>query len=177
MYEATSTNMLLEPIEYKVTETPAGVWRAHLSPGGQMFQEYTSHATLMGIPLVHYTSGRCPETGRRKVARGVIAVGRVAVGVVAIGQASLGLVAIGQLALGVILGLGQAATGMACIGQLAIAGWFAFGQIALGYVAIGQFGVGHYVLAQIGIGSHVFDTRGAAPAAVQFFQQFLPWIK
>lgn len=25
-----------------------------------MFREFTSHATLLGIPLVHYTSGRCP---------------------------------------------------------------------------------------------------------------------
>lgn len=177
MHEATLTNMLLEPVEYKITETPRGVWREHLSPSGQVFREFTSHATLLGIPLVHYTSGRCPETGRRKVARGVFAVGRVAVGFVAVGQASLGLIAIGQLALGVIFGLGQAATGMACLGQLAIAGWFAFGQLAIAYVAIGQFGIGHFVLAQIGMGEHVIDTRGSAPAAVLFFKQFLPWIK
>jgi hypothetical protein len=142
MYHTTSTNLLLEPVEYKITETPHGVWRAHLSPTGQLFQEYTSHATLMGMPLVHYTAGRCPETGRRKVARGIIAIGRVAIGVVAIGQASLGLIAIGQLALGVLFGLGQLSTGAACLGQVAIAGGFAFGQLAVGYIAIGQCGVG-----------------------------------
>jgi hypothetical protein len=32
-------------------------------------------------------------------------------------------------------------------------------------------------MAQIGTGEHVIDMRGSAPAAVQFFQQFLPWLK
>ena len=172
MDETTSTNLLLEPVEYKITETPMGVWRAHQSHSGQVFQEFTSHGKLFGMPLVHYTAGRCPETGRRKVARGIFAIGRVAVGVVAIGQASLGLVAIGQLALGVLFGLGQASSGLLCIGQLALAG--IFGQMACGYVAIGQLGWGHYVLTQFGMGNHVIDMRDADPAALQFFRTLLP---
>ena len=49
---------------------------------------------------MHYTRGKCPETGRRIIAKGVIAVGRLATGIVAIGHASFGLIAIGQLAYG-----------------------------------------------------------------------------
>lgn len=32
--QATLTNMLLAPVEYKTTETPRGVWREHLAPSG-----------------------------------------------------------------------------------------------------------------------------------------------
>ncbi|MHC4479291.1 MAG: hypothetical protein ACYTEL_27040, partial [Planctomycetota bacterium] len=110
-------NVLLEEIEYKVEETNFGVWRRFGYIDGTSFHEFTSHSSWMGLPLVHYTFGRNPETGRRVVAKGVIAVGRLACGIVAIGHASFGLVAIGQLALGLGLGLGQFATGLAVIGQ------------------------------------------------------------
>jgi len=59
-------------------------------------------------------------------------------------------------------------------GQLALATSFGIGQFATGYVAIGQFAYGRYVLAQFGFGQHVWDIRGADPAAVNFFQSFLP---
>jgi hypothetical protein len=95
------------------------------------------------MPVLHYTRGICPETGRRIVARGVIGVGRLATGVIAIGHASFGLVAIGQLAIGVLFGLGQAATGAVALGQLAIALVFGAGQIATGLVAIAQIGIGN----------------------------------
>ena len=49
-------------------------------------------ANMGDLPLVHYTYGKCPETGKRIVAHGVIAVGRLAWGIIAIGQASLGVV-------------------------------------------------------------------------------------
>src|SRR5438270_367730 len=100
-------NLLLEKVEYKVDETPRGVWRRYVYPDGELFEEFVSHRWVGGLPLLHYTRGRCPETGKRVVARGVVAIGRVAVGVVAIGQASAGLVAIGQLAVGLMFGIGQ----------------------------------------------------------------------
>src|SRR5256885_1818581 len=102
-------NQLLAEVEYKIDETPRGVWRRFLYPDGQLFEEFVSHRWVGGLPLLHYTRGRCPETGRRVVARGVVAIGRLAVGVVAIGHASAGVIAIGQLAVGLLFGLGQAA--------------------------------------------------------------------
>jgi hypothetical protein len=167
-------NLLLEPVEYKTETTSWGVWRSFLGPDGNLFQEFVSHYRLFGLPLVHYTHGRCPETGRRITAKGIIAIGRVSMGVLAIGQAAVGIVAIGQLAIGLLLGLGQASTGVLALGQLALAAGFGLGQFVTGYVAIGQFGYGRYVLAQMGLGMDVWDMRGTAPAAREFFRWLVP---
>ncbi len=167
-------NVLLAEVEYKKTETPFGHWRRFGYPNGRLFEEFTSHQRFFGLPLLHYTRGRCPETGRRIIATGIIAIGRLAVGVLAIGHASVGIIAFGQLALGLLFGLGQASTGMLAIGQLAIAVVFGLGQFAIGYVAIGQIALGKYVLAQVGFGLHVWDTHGISPVARQFFHGLIP---
>ena len=148
-------NVLLKNIEYQIQETSFGVWRRYLYPAGAYFAEFKSHRTLLGLPLLHYTRGICPETGKRVVAKGIFAVGRIAAGIVAIGQAAFGVIAIGQLALSLLFGLGQVSAGWAAIGQLAIGIEFGLGQLATGFTAIGQVGVGRYVLAQIGFGDHV----------------------
>ncbi len=174
MPNGVAKNLLLEEIKYKIDETSFGTWRRFLYPTGMLFEEFVSHSRIMGLPLVHFTRGKCPETGRRIVAKGIIAIGRLAIGVVAIGQASAGVIAIGQLAVGLLFGLGQATTGVLAIGQLAIGAAFGLGQLATGYVTIAQIGFGKYVLAQIGFGEHVWDMRGAAPAARQFFRSLIP---
>jgi len=161
--------MLFEPIDYKIDETPFGTWRRFLHPNGQYFAEFRSHSTVLGFPLVHYTRGICPETGGRRAAIGVIAVGRMAFGLFALGQLSVGVIAIGQLGIGLIFGLGQATTGLFAIGQLAISAIVGVGQFASGYIAIGQGAVGHYVLAQRGFGTHVWDQLQVSPAAKAFF--------
>jgi hypothetical protein len=167
-------NLLLERVEYKIDETSLGVWRRFLHPSGELFEEFVSHRRIGGWPLLHYTRGRCPETGKRITARGIVAIGRVAVGAIAIGQASAGIIAVGQLAIGLVFGLGQATTGLFALGQLAIAGVFGVGQFTMGYVAIGQMALGHYVLAQFGLGQEVWDIRGVSPAAQQFFRSLIP---
>jgi hypothetical protein len=168
------SNLLLQSVEYKIDETPRGVWRRFMYPNGELFEEFTSHHRVFGLPLLHYTYGRSPETGRRVTAKGFIAVGRFAVGIVAIGHVAAGFIAVGQLALGVLFGLGQASMGAVAVGQLAVAAAFGLGQIVSGHVAIGQFAFGRYVLAQLGVGAHVWDTRGVDPVAEQFFQSFFP---
>lgn len=174
--EVPSSNLLLQQVEYAHSSTSRGAWRRYLYPTGQMFAEYTSHARVGGIPLVHITWGVSPETGRRVTARGVVAVGRRAVGVVALGQVAAGVIAIGQLALGVALGLGQAATGALALGQAALGAAAAIGQVAWSaFVTVAQVGGGEYVLAQYGIGPHVIDVRGADPAAVDFFKTLVGW--
>jgi len=173
MQQQPVQNLLLQPIEYQVDETERGTWRQFVYPTGQLFAEYVSHRQLFGLPLIHYTYGRCPETGRRVVAKGVLAVGRLACGIVAIGQASLGVVAIGQAAFGLLLGLGQFSMGALAIGQVAAAVAFGVGQVAIGHVAIGQAAWGRYVLAQFGLGQYVWDMRAAAPEAVNFFRSLI----
>jgi hypothetical protein len=163
-------NLLLDKVEYKIEKTRRGTWRRFAYPDGRYFAEFKSRQTVFGLPLLHYTWGICPETGRRIMAKGVIAVGRLALGVVAIGHAAFGVIAIGQLALAVGFGLGQAATGVVAIGQLAVGVLFGIGQIATGVVAIAQIGAGQYVLAQIGFGEYVWQAGAADPEAVAFFK-------
>jgi hypothetical protein len=167
-------NLLLSEIEYKYETTQWGEWRRFKYEDGRIFEEFISHRRLFGLPLFHFTRGKSPETGKRVIAKGVVAIGRLAVGILAIGQASAGLFAIGQLSIGLLFGLGQACTGCFALGQLAIACVFAVGQFSLGYAAIGQLAIGKYALAQIGIGEYVWDTRDAAPEAVRFFQSLIP---
>jgi hypothetical protein len=169
-------NLLLGKIEYKVEETPGGVWRRFVYPTGASYVEYRSNTLIFGLPMIHFTSGRCPETGKRKIARGFIALGRKAVGVIAIGQASAGIVALGQASLGLLLCLAQAGTGLIAIGQLALGAIFGAGQLASGATAIGQLAVGKYVLAQIGFGRYLWVPGYADPEAVKYFHETFPGI-
>jgi len=149
---AVARNLLLENIEYVYQETSRGIWRRFVYPSGERFAEFKSHRMWGSLPLVHYTFGKCPETGKRITARGVIAIGRFAHGMIAIGQLSLGLIAIGQLSFGVVFCAAQAAFGAVSIGQAAIGLIFGAGQFATGQIAIGQIAFGSYVLAQLGWG-------------------------
>jgi hypothetical protein len=168
-------NMLLQPIEYQTVDSGWGVARRYLYPNGQLFEEFTSHARWLGIPLLHRTQGKCPETGKLITARGVIAIGRRAIGIVALGQMAIGVVAVGQLAIGVVIGVGQAATGVFSLGQLALGAIVGLGQFATGYVAVGQLGFGRYVMAQLGWGEFVVDSRSVDPQGLQFFRSLWPW--
>jgi hypothetical protein len=169
-------NTFLEKIEYKVEGTAMGTWKRYGYENGTSFHEFKSHAKWLGLPLIHYTYGRNPETGRRVVAKGVIAIGRIACGVIAIGQMSIGLLSIGQLAIGFLFGLGQVSTGLATIGQVAIGVYFGLGQVAVGHVAIGQLAYGKYVLAQVGFGENVLSITRRDEPAFEFFKSF-PVIK
>jgi hypothetical protein len=166
-------NLLLEKVEYKIEETKFGAWRRFVYPNGAYFAEFKSHSTFLGLPLLHYTRGICPETGRRIIAKGVLAVGRLAMGILAIGHASFGLIAIGQLGLGILLGLGQGSTGLYAVGQFALGLFFGLGQFATGQIVIGQIAYGEYVLAQFGYGEYVWSQKRADPEAVEFFKAFL----
>jgi hypothetical protein len=166
---AATKNMLLEDVQYKIEETANGVWRSFLYPSGQRFSEFKTHLSWGGMPLLHYTYGICPETGKRVTARGVVAVGRFAHGLIAIGQVSLGLIALGQFSFGLIFCFAQFGAGAVSIGQAAIGVLFGAGQLATGQIAIGQFAYGHYVLAQLGLGKYVIDSRMVDPTAKEFF--------
>jgi hypothetical protein len=142
-------NLLSTPIDYRLTRTSLGTWKRYLYQQGALFEEFTSHASIAGCPLLHYVAGRNPETGRIGTAEGFIAIGRKARGFVAIGQAAAGVVALGQLAVGVLLGIGQAACGVVAIGQAAV-----------GVITIGQFAAGGWVGAQFGWGRDLWSAVG-----------------
>jgi len=174
----TSENLLLKEVEYQWEETPRGTWRRFVYPNGQLFEEFTSHARLGKLPWFHFTRGKCPETGKRIVAHGVIAVGRLAKGFVAIGQASMGLIAIGQLAIGLFIGFGQGCTGLLAVGQVALAVWFGLGQVAVGHIVIAQVGFGTFALAQWAWASHVWDSvHKIDPVAKEMFQPVIDFFR
>jgi hypothetical protein len=169
MSTVANPNVLRNDVEYIIQETANGIWRRYLYPNGRRFAEFKSYLNVGGLPLVHYTHGICPQTGRRITAHGIVAVGRVASGVIAVGQFAIGLIAIGQLSIGLLIALGQASFGACCMGQLAVGLFFGAGQFATGQIAIGQFAYGNYVLAQIGFGKHVIDVHGVDAVAKKFF--------
>lgn len=90
-------------------------------------------------------------------------------GGIALGQAAFGLCAIGQAGFGVLFGLGQACSGLYAVGQLALGVDFGAGQLATGHTAVGQLALGEYVLAQLGIGSHLWTPEQSDPEAVAHF--------
>ncbi len=170
-------NMLLEKVEYQVEETPRGVWRRFAYPDGRYFAEFRSHSEYFGLPFIHYTRGICPETGRRIVAKGVIAIGRIATGGIALGQLSAGVIAFGQAGIGLIFCFAQASAGLYSAGQLALGVIFGVGQFACGITAVGQFAVGKYVLAQFGFGTHRWIMGQADPTAIEHFRQLWAWMR
>ena len=122
--------------------------------------EWRSQATFLGVPWVHVTWGRDAQ-GRRRVAKGVVAIGQFAIGVVTVAQFGVGL----------LFGFGQFVAGLAAIGQFAAGMLFGLGQFASGEVAAGQLGIGIWVLAQVGFGTHVWSTGRMDAEAVEYFQQ------
>ncbi len=116
--------------------------------------EYRTRRTLWGLPLVHLATGWDPETGRKRIAKGVLAVGDVAVGVVAVGAVAAGGVAAGGIALGL------AALGGAAVGVL-----LAVGGLAVGLVAVGGLAVGYHAVGGMAFGVHALgDNLPAGPS-------------
>ena len=64
--------------------------------------EYRSKAALFGLPLLHIAYGFDPVTGKRRVARGVIAIGNIARGFLAMGGVATGVFAFGGISFGIV---------------------------------------------------------------------------
>ena len=175
-------NLLLEEVEYKITETKRGVWKSFAYENGRTYHEFTSYKMVGSMPFVHITLGKCPETGKRKTAKGFIAIGLRALGVISIGLFAIGvisvtligagIISIGEVAIGAIFGLGQLATGVVAIGQFAIGFYLGIGQFAAGYIAIGQMAFGKYALGQVAFGQYVYSMQRKDEIARQFFETF-----
>lgn len=135
--------------------------------------EWKSNTEIYGYPLVHIAFGKDAD-GRRRVAKGVIAIG----------QFGIGLITVAQVGIGFLFGFGQVMIGLTAISQVAITALFGVGQLASGYVAIGQLALGYYALCQVGFAWHLWMPGHADPQAVYFFNQLwaeitrvLPFLK
>ena len=127
--------------------------------------EWKSSRTFGGFPLVHIAFGR-DSRGKRRVAKGVIAIG----------QFALGLITVAQFGVGLIFGFGQFIAGGAVLAQFA-GGYVALGQFAAGYVALGQFVLGYYGLGQIGLAKFLWSTWRKDGEAVRFFLSWWDYLK
>ena len=134
---------------------------------------YRSKATLFGLPWVHVANGIDPETGRVRIARGIIAIGGVAQGAVAIGGLAMGGFTLGGLSLG-IFAVGGDAMGLIALGGLVVGLLGAVGGLAVGFIALGGGAVGYWAQGGLAIGAHTMDALGKDPVAVKFFT---PWAK
>jgi hypothetical protein len=124
--------------------------------------EYRSSVELLGLPLIHIAQGFDPLTRRKRVAKGIIAIGDIAVGVVAIGGVSFGGLCLGGVSLGV-----------ASLGGVAVGLYIALGGLAVGYAAIGGLAIGYYSLGGLALGPHPIGPGFQDPEAVEFFHRLL----
>ena len=124
-----------------------------------------SSRTLCGLPLWAIAIGPDWERGeRRGHARGIFAFGDMATGLFACGGLARGIFAFGGLAIGLF------AFGGAAIGGIA------FGGAAVGLVAVGGGACGYYAFGGGAVGVHTVSGMHRDPAAVDFFQQYFPWL-
>lgn len=114
--------------------------------------EYRSKTTIMGWPLVHIAQGIDPQTGRLRVARGIIAIGNLAIGAIAIGGMSLGGITLGGLSLG-LFAFGGVSLGAVAVGGIALALYLAVGGMAISL----NYAIGGLALAPHAIGANHID--------------------
>jgi serine/threonine-protein kinase len=124
--------------------------------------EYRSRRTIWGLPILHFATGWDPVTGRKRIAKGIIAVGDIAAGVVSLGVIACGGLAVGGCSLGVVA-VGGAAFGVP----------LALGGFAAGVVAAGGAAVGYYALGGWAGGLHSLSNNVHDPAAVEFFRRWV----
>jgi len=103
--------------------------------------EYRSKEEINGWPLIHINIGIDPDTGRPRVAKGVVAIGNIAFGVVSIGAVAFGVVTLAAFGLGIV-SLASVAIGIVALGAVALGYEYAFGAVVLSAkFAIGAIGL------------------------------------
>ena len=134
--------------------------------------EYRSKTTLFGWPLVHVATGVDPTTGRKRSAKGIIAVGTAPRGVIAFGDVAVGVIACGIFCYGPIA-IGVVSVGVLAVGSVAVGLLAAMGGAALAPVAIGGAAFGYYANGALVWGQHAISPGVTDPLADKFFN---PWL-
>ncbi len=136
-------------------------------PGMYWGYEYRSEVTVLGWPLVHIAQGFDPQTGRPRIARGIIAIGNVAVGLFALGGVAMGGIAFGGVGLGIV-GLGGVGLGVLAAGGVGIGLLFAAGGLA---ASLG------YAIGGLALAPHALGALGADPRLVRWLSRWLPGLR
>ncbi|HSI07628.1 MAG: protein kinase [Rariglobus sp.] len=129
---------------------------------------YRSRRTLLGLPLLHIATGVDPVTGKRRIARGIVAIGDHAQGVFAFGGVAIGGVSFGGVSLG-LFSYGGLALGLLVHGGLGIGALASFAGLAIAPIALGGSALGWYAYGGAAWGRHVNSPSRHDPAAVDFF--------
>jgi predicted Ser/Thr protein kinase len=150
-------------------EAIAGV-ASRLSPevSRKLSYEYRTRTTLFGWPLIHVATGVDPVTGRKRTAKGIIAMGCHPRGVIAFGDVAVGVIACGIFGYGLI-SISVVAVGGFAIGSAAVGLWLAMGGVALAPIAIGGAVFGYYANGAMAWGKHVLSPGAFDPLAAKFF--------
>jgi tRNA A-37 threonylcarbamoyl transferase component Bud32 len=136
-------------------------------------RQFRSKTTIAGIPLVHMAFGLDPATGKKRVAKGIIAIGDIAVGALAIGGVACGGLAFGGVAAGLMSFGGLAVAILLAVGGVAVGG-LSFGGMAVGAISLGGGALGIYAFGGAAFGLHALGGNVNDPQAVQFFW---PWAR
>jgi hypothetical protein len=135
-----------------------------------------SSRTFCGLPLWAVAYGPDWERGEmRGHARGIFAFGDMATGWFAFGGLARGIFAFGGLAIGLFSFGGCAIGVLIAIGGAAI-GSVAFGGGAVGVIAIGGGACGYYAFGGGAVGVHTVSALHQDPEAINFFEQYFPWL-
>jgi hypothetical protein len=128
--------------------------------------QYRSKKTLWGLPLIDIIYGLPfdPQSGRFRVAKGVIAIGPVSLGIFAFGGFSLGMISFGGLAVGLV-----------ALGGFSLGLLLAIGGLAVGFVAMGGAAIGYYAIGGGAFGVHALGGNAKDPKLVEFFEKLLGW--
>jgi len=133
-----------------------------IASGPYLGYEFKSETELFGWPLIHIAQGYDPKTGRPRVAKGILAIGRFAVGGVALGGFAVGGFAFGGFSLGLL----------------------AFGGIALGGITFGGISIGLllavsgmaasvlYAFGGLALAPHAIGANGVDPGFMQILEKF-----
>jgi hypothetical protein len=128
--------------------------------------EYRSESELFGLPLIHITRGRDPHTGRRRVSKGIIAIGEAAIGLIAVGGFALGGIAIGGLGIG-LLAVGGLALGVIALGAVSFGLYFAMGTVAVSLM---------YAIGWSALAPHYIDANGISESFLRMIREWLLFI-
>ncbi len=150
-------------------ETIGGV-ATKLSPevSRRLSFEYRSRTTLFGWPLVHIATGVDPATGRRRRARGVIALGNAPRGVIAFGDIAVGVLACGIFGCGLV-SVSIVGVGVLALGSVAVGLVLAMGGLGIAPVAVGGAVLGYYANGALAWGAHALSPTVDDALAAQFF--------
>ena len=132
--------------------------------------EYRSTATLFGWPLVHVATGVDPATGRKRAAKGIIAMGSAPRGVIAFGDVAVGVFACGIFGYGLV-SVSVVAVGAIALGSVSVGLILAMGGVAVAPVALGGAVWGYYATGALAWGRHALGPGVYDPLAAQFFNQ------